>query len=779
MAIDPSLIVAGGAAGAWLWDKYGKELLDKLLVSTSGTARDRWHKFGWQKAAQKYRESVKRLYNVMRILGMPEPVPLENIFTDVYILDRPMALRRYEMAELERAFGERDVLGEMHLNGVERVSGLDLVIQQKRLFILGKPGAGKTTFLKYLSVYAAEGQLDRVPVYISLKDWSDSGLDLKAFLEAQFVICQFPDAQAFIENLLNSGDALVLFDGLDEVNAADNVRDKITRAIRDFSNQYSACTCVITCRIAAVDFQFEHFRYVEMADFTRPQVEIFVGKWFRATPNKGEAFFREFDRPEHDGLRELARTPLLLTLLCLGFDSTLTFPNRRVEIYDEAVEALLKKWDATRAIKRDEMYRTLTLGRKRQLLARIAAMAFETGAYFMPQDDLQKQIEAYMRTLPVAEQIGVIDGEAVLKAIEAQHGLLVERAHRVYSFSHLALQEYFTAKYIVESASDARLRVLMHHADDHRWHEVFPMTASLLDDADIFFDMFRNVIDDYTQNDDALRSILAWATRKARSTLDERPSVRALYMVTNLYVRFNLASALALARGHARTRIRDLSLAHTLTLSHAPDVDGDLDLDLPIDRDVSLARELDLNLDLTLTRDLAFALASARSLVRALNPDLTGNGNMRLHSSSMRVIQMDFKISILLYTAEVMEKVRGDTFVQLSETRQAYRNLWDEMIRLSMELDQHEFVTAVCNLLPPEAGDQSSWRSFADKYRSIALHYRDIRLDADLTRDQITHLLEYLRMNGLLLDCLKLAVVSDRDEIRNSLLLPPAVGDKA
>ena len=39
-----------------------------------------------------------------------------------------------------------------------------------------------------------------------------------------------------------------------------------------------------------------------------------------------------------------------------------------------------------------------------------------------------------------------------MKSIEAQHELLVERARRIYSFSPLTFQEYFTARAIVAGA---------------------------------------------------------------------------------------------------------------------------------------------------------------------------------------------------------------------------------------------------------------------------------------------------------------------------------------
>src|SRR5438067_6287634 len=58
---------------------------------------------------------------------------------------------------------------------------------------------------------------------------------------------------------------------------------------------------------------------------------------------RSKRFLTEFKKEDNKGLRDLARTPLLLTLLCLAFNETLTFPQRRVEIYEEALDALLKK----------------------------------------------------------------------------------------------------------------------------------------------------------------------------------------------------------------------------------------------------------------------------------------------------------------------------------------------------------------------------------------------------------------------------------------------------
>lgn len=499
--------------GAWLWDKYGKTVTDKA----AGTVKDKWNKFKWKGAAEAYRAKIKKLYGTMQIMGMAEPVPLDDIFTDAYMLDQPTAFGRFDIESLKQSSADLDAPPQ-----AQRINGLRLVKEKGNLFILGKPGAGKTTFLKYIAVQAAERikpVIDKVPIFISLKQWADSGAELMPFITERFDICDFPDAQPFVEELLNSGNAIVLFDGLDEVNQESGQRDKQTRAMNNFIEKYDQTQCLITCRLAASDYSFQPFTYVEIADFTEKQIKKFVGNWFRKEGEKDEEtrdkFLAEFAKADNKGLRDLARTPLLLTLLCLAFNETLTFPQRRVEIYEEAVDALLKKWDSSRRIKRDEVYRQLSLGHKENMLARIAAQMFEKNEYFIPQAELERYITDYVNGVPPHDTNEVADGEVILKAIEAQHGIFVERAREVYSFSHMTFQEYFTAKYIVANTAKGTLtNLIKEHCTDESWREVFLLTTSLLPDASQFIKTFRCNVDELLEGDEKLRALLALAEKK-------------------------------------------------------------------------------------------------------------------------------------------------------------------------------------------------------------------------------------------------------------------------
>ena len=79
------------------------------------------------------------------------------------------------------------------------------------------------------------------------------------------------------------------------------------------------------------------------------------------------------------GIRELATSPILLTLLCLVFEEWGAFPANRSELYKEGLDVLLKKWDVKRNIERDQVYQQLSLKRKEDLLSQIAIDTFERG----------------------------------------------------------------------------------------------------------------------------------------------------------------------------------------------------------------------------------------------------------------------------------------------------------------------------------------------------------------------------------------------------------------
>jgi predicted NACHT family NTPase len=480
MAIDPG---SAKTAAAWLWETFGEK-----IISISSTAiKAQWKKFNWLQAQEKYRSRVHEQLSTVRLLGNSTPIDVESIYTDVEVLDKLTAMRRFNFEDIK---GKPIDYDPFNLEA-SRLSAIDIVEGHKRTYILGKPGAGKTTFLKHLAMLACRGDINAIPIYISLKAWSDSQMNIIQFICEQFKICGFPDAKVVVEHILKAGQALVLLDGLDEVNHEEKERTRMLQALTNFTNEYSDSRYCLTCRIAANEYSFNGFTYVEIADFNADQQTTFIRKWYSLEQSKLAMFEEQWEKPANARIRELGKTPLLLTLICLSFNETLQFSRRRVDLYSEAVDALLKKWDSSRAIVRSDIYKQLETNRRKQLLSFVAYKTFSRGEYLVRKIVVAEEIKNFISKLPYWDEQNEIDADMILAAIESQHGLLVERAQNIYSFSHLTIQEYFTALYISENVASGCLTLLIDNLiDDIRWREVMLMCSSMQSDASLLLRTF-------------------------------------------------------------------------------------------------------------------------------------------------------------------------------------------------------------------------------------------------------------------------------------------------
>lgn len=470
-----------------LMDTAGDLAIETAKAQGKGIAQNaldslkaQWRKVDWAGSQTKYRNNLLDSVNTTKVLGNPKAINIENIYTDCYVFDRLSALRRFS--------GNLDEIDQQKLallQPVERISALEVARTGENLFILGRPGAGKTTFLKYLAILGCKGNIRKTPIFISLKDWSDSSLSILPFIAKQFDQCGFPNAEPFATALLERGNAIVLLDGLDEVNEVNNKRAQTIKEIVRLSQKYKKCQYCLTCRTAATDYSFDKFKYLEVADFDPSQQMQFVKQWYGDDSKHLKLFLEGWNESQQDGLRELGKTPLLLTLLCLAFEETMGFPARQVDLYKEAIDALLKKWDSSRLIGRDNFYKNLSYSRREHLLESIAAKFYFDSRTVFRRSEVESAILDYLRRLPDKEKSEDIDAGLVLRQIEAQHGLLVERAVGIFSFSHLTLQEYFTASHLVKSHDDKLLDKLVEAAlQDQKWREVILYTVGLLPSAD-------------------------------------------------------------------------------------------------------------------------------------------------------------------------------------------------------------------------------------------------------------------------------------------------------
>lgn len=704
-----------------------------------------------QEIREKARPSIQESCGTMRVLDMSQPIELNDIYTHVNILEKITRRKRKKIAELLQECNSEDF--ERFGLGIiteERVPGRDAVEKYNKLIILGKPGAGKTTFLKYVALHCnncrsgfstqlmppEDGLKTKpalsplVPIFITLKDFAEATNKpgLLQYINQQFSGCQVEATQ--VADLLKNGRALILLDGLDEVREEDNRR--ILKEIRELSDEFWGNHFVMTCRIAAREYTFEKFTEVEVADFDDEQISTFATKWFKDKAVKAESFLKRLE--QNYRIKQLATSPLLLTLLCLAFEESGDFPANRSELYKEGLDSLLKKWDAKRRIQRDQVYKKLSPQRKEDLLSKIALNTFKRGDYFFKQQVAEQYITNYICNLLVANtdpEDLQLDSEVVLRSIEAQHGLLVARAKGIYSFSHLTFHEYFTAREIVSGTQplEEALQNLVSKVTEARWREVFLLAVGMLPSADHLFELMKQQVDALVVRDKKLQQLLMWVSKKSLSVhVPYKPAaVRAFYLtlVLDPYI--------------ARNQSRNLSLS--------------------LDRDLGLVTRLSLDIDLD--RDLAHALEFASERARALALD-------RERARALaRALTLDLELALALARALTLD---------LELALDLARILNPEMGRSLQEL-KDESPDPDKNIENFNRWWEANGQAWTEQLRAVMIQYRDIGHDWQFSDEQKKVLKQYYDTNLFLVECLNSDCYVSREvrsHIEDTLLLPIA-----
>ncbi|NET30821.1 MAG: NACHT domain-containing NTPase [Cyanothece sp. SIO1E1] len=650
----------------------------------------------------------------MRVLDTNYPLDVTAIYTEVRVLDQIASSRHVKFDDLKRDFNpEQDGfyaagLGDKSEN---RWPGIEFVIQHPRLVLLGRPGSGKTTFLKYLAIRCIRREFlaDYVPVFIPIRRFAEDEktLDLFQYILDKFNHCGLEPYE--LKQLLKHYRLLILLDGLDEVKDSD--RNHITNVIQSFFNKFYGNRFILTCRNAAQEYAFERFIEVEIADFNQQQIIAFSRNWFKfiQDESKSDKFLAQLQ--QHKRIQELATNPLLLTLLCLVFGDSGDFPSNRSELYEEGLDVLLKRWDAKRNIERDQTYRNLSRQRKEDLLSQIAFATFERGEYFFKQRTIEQEIKNYIRHVPNASMDSgalQLDSKAVLKSIEFQHGLLVERARNIYSFSHLTFHEYFVARKIVK-IPDPRvqykaLSALVSHITQKRWREVFLLAMGMLPSSDYLLQLMKAKVDNLLASDPKIQTFLTWVNQK--STNIEEISCgsksRAFYFVLGCL------------------------------LSKAGKVDREDNANLNLD--------LDLAYTLNHAKNISYRLSQTTSL--APEPNLDASPIQAHYSALTKILTRSLRRELT------------------SNLKQSLRQLWEELSGNRGDVLRWW---------------QEQGRAWTHKLRQVLIEHRNIGHDRQFTPAQLEQLNQYYEANMLLLDCVNsdcYASLRIRQEIENNLFLP-------
>ncbi|HQF63389.1 MAG TPA: SUMF1/EgtB/PvdO family nonheme iron enzyme [Anaerolineaceae bacterium] len=442
-------------------------------------------------------------------------VSLETVYTDLDVVRPPREKDldiRHLGLKLERADGGKR----------QQLMKIIADTQLHHFVLLGGAGSGKTTFVNYLTfalAQAASGQpapelpkalQGLLPVRIILRHiaasipvnaacgepemiWKALRKDMETLLGELGAAQLFP---VFQQRILHQG-AMILLDGLDEVPEAGQRRKCLLEAIQSWLKCFNGVQprVLLTARpyaYADPAWQLPDFEMLSLAPFDEEQIGNFVDHWYQAArpaigwdadtaAGRGSLLKQAIQQRSY--LADLASRPLLLTLTAAIDTGGGKLPEDRAELYEEAVNLLLLRWqrgseilDADgKTISDDQITRVQAIpeAQKRRALEKLAYQVHERQGQAQSRSSDSADIPAtdiYAVFNPLLPDD--INARVLLGFLENRAGLLIGRSEEVYTFLHRSFQEYLAGCYLVSSDDfAARMKKLL-ASDRDWWREV-------------------------------------------------------------------------------------------------------------------------------------------------------------------------------------------------------------------------------------------------------------------------------------------------------------------
>jgi formylglycine-generating enzyme required for sulfatase activity len=471
------------------------------------------------------RPQLKAAYDPRQVLPMQAIIRIVELPKTLYMTqpDRPTLPPSDEIALLDLS---RSLLAS------------EAVHNHQYLVLLGDPGGGKSTFLRHLAWALAQRGLDQLSHDTALFGWDNTARLLPILLplrilagriaatgaEAATVSATLRDEMTreydvrqpdeLLDQALDRGAALLLFDGLDEVSLEEVPgvsADRLTtlRAVRAFAELHPRARVVITCRIRAFDAPLRAcvgWPVETIAPFTLGQIRHFVADWYTTLIERG-SIGRDLGETQqqtliaaivgNDRLDDMAGTPLLLTMMALVLSERGELPRDRPLLYERILEQLLGQWDQQRGgqsltdalaapnLHSDDL-RPILDALSYQAHANLASLA---GRGRLAAKELRYALAEFLEKVRVSGAWEAA-GRCLAYFNERSGLLLPEDNGQSYAFAHLTLQEHGAGRHMLLQPNAVDL-VMQCRVDD-RWREpialglgvvqkLYPMLADRID----------------------------------------------------------------------------------------------------------------------------------------------------------------------------------------------------------------------------------------------------------------------------------------------------------
>ena len=356
------------------------------------------------------------------------------------------------------------------------------------ILISGTGGLGKSMMMRHLLLDSIKTYKngDQLPVFIPLKDYSDSYETLSDYVYEKFEsLCGDGDEDKYDE-LLSNGRFLLLFDGLDEIKS--DYRKKFEHDLEIFADKFDDNMFVISSRPKGSFIAFHRFTVLDLCPFTKNQAVELIDKLdFRPDePNIKRQFMEELQTKLFITHREFTENPLLLTIMLMTYEQFADIPSKMHVFYREAYVAMSQKHDASKGAFKRALKTGLTADQFADYLAEFCARTYRDEKFEFTDILFDKYFNEMHEKQKGPSGVTASDFRDDL----VENMCLMYYESGKYHFTHRSFQEYFCAWYFSKQ-KDKNLEPIGKFFENKRFRQATDKTFSML------YDMIPDKIDEY------------------------------------------------------------------------------------------------------------------------------------------------------------------------------------------------------------------------------------------------------------------------------------------
>lgn len=377
-----------------------------------------------------YLAEAKEKYSMVRtLLYFYEPRP----FYDFYVCNT---------IEQRIPVKERGVAYRLEYH--KNVTAETLLECSNFIILNGTGGIGKSMMMRHLllDAIAKYRETKRLPIFVPLNNYSE-GTDLIKHVYKNFGPLSKDKSIEDLQTILRSGRAIVLFDGLDEIDSKNRLQ--FEQGLEYFTDRYSENLFVISTRPYTRISAYNRFTIMNLLPFNKQQALTLIDKLdYRAdTPALKQAFRDQLDSTLFETHKAFAQNPLLLTIMLMTFEQYAKIPPKMHRFYQEAYETLANKHDAMKVSYERQFLTGLNYDDFADYFAEFCAVTYYNQKYELTEREVK---DFFDNMIIVSEDRPSFTYKDFLHDLCACMCLMYSEGRKYY-FVHRSFQEYFCAVY--------------------------------------------------------------------------------------------------------------------------------------------------------------------------------------------------------------------------------------------------------------------------------------------------------------------------------------------